>query len=161
MQAVRAAINRLLDAFIIVTLSITIVSVVAQVIFRYVLHNPLVGSEELAKLSFVWMIFLGAAVVTRDDLHIQVDYFFLKLPPTLQTVVAWSMRCVTLTLFGVVVYYGVQVMAAQSGMKSVGLHLPLAYYSVAVPIGGICLLYYTLLECRRHASSPGPGEGNR
>ena len=161
MQAVRAAINRLLDAFIIVTLSITIVSVVAQVIFRYVLHNPLVGSEELAKLSFVWMIFLGAAVVTRDDLHIQVDYFFLKLPPTLQTVVAWSMRCVTLTLFGVVVYYGVQVMAAQSGMKSVGLNVPLAYYSCAVPIGALFLIYYTLHECRTRDRKSGPSADAR
>jgi len=154
MYAIRAKIDWLLDALIIVTLTITIVSVVAQVIFRYVLHNPLVGSEELAKLSFVWMIFLGAAVVTRDGLHIQVDFFFLKLPPAAQAMVVWAMRLITLVLFGVVVYFGFQVMAAQSGMKSVGLNVPLAYYSFAVPVGALLLIYYTLLEFRKRAAPP-------
>jgi TRAP-type transport system small permease protein len=159
MHAVRPKIDWLLDALVIVTLTITIVSVVAQVVFRYLLHNPLVGSEELAKLSFVWMIFLGAAVVTRDQLHIQVDYFFLKLPPALQRGVTALMCLVTLALFCVVVVFGFQVVAAQSGMKSVGLNVPLAYYSIAVPIGSLFLIYYTLLGFR--APSPAaPGEAD-
>jgi TRAP-type C4-dicarboxylate transport system permease small subunit len=160
MPAVRSKIDWLLDALVMVTLTITIVSVVAQVIFRYILHNPLVGSEELAKLSFVWMIFLGAAVVTRDRLHIQVDFFFLKLPPALQRGVAVLMSLVTLALFCVVVVFGFQVVAAQSGMKSVGLNVPLAYYSFAVPIGSLFLIYYTLRGFRS-AVPVASGEADR
>jgi TRAP-type C4-dicarboxylate transport system permease small subunit len=35
--------------------------VVAAVVFRYVLGDPLVWSEELILLLFGWMIFIGAA----------------------------------------------------------------------------------------------------
>ena len=160
MHAVRAKVDWLLDTLVIVTLSITIISVIAQVIFRYVLHNPLVGSEELAKLSFVWMIFFGAAIVTRDHLHIQVDYFFLKLPPPVQHGVTLLTRLVTLLLFSVVLFFGIQVVAVQSGMKSVGLNLPLACYSIAVPVGSLFLIYYTVLDFRRCAAPP-PGAGDR
>jgi len=39
-------------------------------------------------------------------------------------------------------------------MKSVGLNVPLAYYSFAVPVGALLLIYYTLLEFRKRAAPP-------
>lgn len=146
MNKINSIINNLLDRLIIVLLSITVISVISQVIFRYLLHNPLVGSEELAKLSFVWMIFLGAAVVTRDKLHIQVDYFFKKIPSSIASFVELSMEIIILILFVIVAIYGFSFVSVQSGMKSVGLNVPLAFYSFAVPIGAIFILYFTVCD---------------
>lgn len=36
--------------------------VLANVVFRYVLHSPLVWGDEAASLSFIWMAMLGAAI---------------------------------------------------------------------------------------------------
>ena len=146
MKKINTIIDKLLDNLIILLLSITVISVISQVIFRYLLHDPLVGSEELAKLSFVWMIFFGAAVVTRDKLHIQVDYFFSKFPIRVAFMINRLMRFLTLLLFVVVAFYGFKYVGVQKGMLSVGLNIPLAFYSFAVPIGSLFILYYTIRE---------------
>ena len=39
--------------------AVIIVCVSLQVFFRYVLNDPLTWSEELARFSFMWMVFLG------------------------------------------------------------------------------------------------------
>jgi TRAP-type transport system small permease protein len=146
MKKIHLTIDKLLDRLIILLLSITIISVISQVIFRYLLHDPLVGSEELAKLSFVWMIFLGAAVVTRDKLHIQVDYFFGKFPIRVTFMIDRLMKFLTLLLFVVVAGYGFKFVGVQKGMLSVGLNIPLAFYSFAVPTGSLFILYYTIRD---------------
>lgn len=44
-----------------------------QVIFRYVLSIPMPWTEELARYLMIWVTFIGAGVVTRRRLHIQMD----------------------------------------------------------------------------------------
>jgi TRAP-type C4-dicarboxylate transport system permease small subunit len=46
----------------------------AQVIFRYVLHQPLPWSEELARFLFVASTFLGAAIATATRGHIEINF---------------------------------------------------------------------------------------
>jgi TRAP-type transport system small permease protein len=47
--------------------------VVAAVIFRYILNDPLTWSEELILVLFGWMIFLGIANAFRVRTHIIID----------------------------------------------------------------------------------------
>ena len=42
---------------------------VAGVFFRYVVGTPLIWSDELARFSLIWMVFLGAGVVSFKDKH--------------------------------------------------------------------------------------------
>ena len=62
---------------------------VAQVGFRYGLGQPLIWSEELAKLLLVWMVFLGAAVLCWDGRHLDVDVVFRLLPPAGRRILRW------------------------------------------------------------------------
>lgn len=158
MHKIHSAINRVLNAFVVILMSLVITAVVVQVFFRYILHSPLVGSEEFAKLSFVWLVFFGAAAVTRDKAHIQVDFFMGLVRPAFQAYVALAMELVTVILFIVVIKYGIEFTKVQAGMKSVGLDIPLTFYSFAVPVGSFFILYYTLLEIIRF-KRPKQGSG--
>ena len=45
-----------------------------QVLSRYVFKSIYwSGTEELARYSYIWMIFLGAALLSRDNAHLKVD----------------------------------------------------------------------------------------
>ena len=50
-----------------------VLAILLQVFCRYVLNAPLTWPEELAVLTFGWMIFLGAALVQGSDSHIAID----------------------------------------------------------------------------------------
>ena len=53
---------------------------VAGVFTRYILDSPLIWSDELARFSLIWMIFLGAGVVSFKDSHLIVDFIFEYVP---------------------------------------------------------------------------------
>lgn len=62
-------------------LAAMVVLVFANVVLRYALNSGLTVSEELSRLAFVWLIFLGAAVALREHGHIGIDTVIRALPP--------------------------------------------------------------------------------
>lgn len=46
-------------------------TVVLQVLLRYVFKVPLFGLEEFSRLVAIWIYFMGAVFSTRDDNHVQ------------------------------------------------------------------------------------------
>ena len=72
--AERAVISGLMASIVLLTL--------AQVLFRYVLNSPLGWSEELSRYAFVWVTFVGAAVLLRRrDGHPAVDSLHQSVGP--------------------------------------------------------------------------------
>jgi TRAP-type C4-dicarboxylate transport system permease small subunit len=57
----------------------------ANVVGRYLLGLSLLGSDEVQVFIMVAMTFLGAAVVTRRNLHLRMDVLVRFLPRPVQT----------------------------------------------------------------------------
>lgn len=70
------ALQRLyqLNVFVAVLLFAALTLVVAlQVLTRFVLHLPMIWSEELARFLFFWVVLLGAALSVRNRRHFVID----------------------------------------------------------------------------------------
>lgn len=67
------AYDRVLALLVGLAVAIMSLAILLQVFCRYVLNAPLTWPEELAVLTFGWMIFLGAALVQGSDSHISID----------------------------------------------------------------------------------------
>ena len=66
----------------------TVILLVAEVVIllmgvtaRYVLHTPLIWSDELASILFLWLAMLGAAVALQRTSHMRLTYAVDRLPP--------------------------------------------------------------------------------
>lgn len=59
---------------------VMIASLLLQVFFRYVLENALTWSDEVALLSFVWVVLLLASVGVRDGFHVRLSLILNLLP---------------------------------------------------------------------------------
>jgi TRAP-type C4-dicarboxylate transport system permease small subunit len=66
------AVKRQLERFNAFLLCIMFLTTLFQVIARVVLGISSVWSEELARFLYVWVVFLGAALLIRNDEHIRV-----------------------------------------------------------------------------------------
>ena len=64
-----------------------ITTVFVQVVSRYGLNRPLPKFFELSIYSFVWAIYLGAALAKRYNQHIRFDIFYRKFSPKIRAVV--------------------------------------------------------------------------
>lgn len=58
-----------------------VVLVFSNVVMRYVWHSGVPESEELARVLFVWMTFLGATVALREHGHLSVHAVLARLSP--------------------------------------------------------------------------------
>lgn len=65
-----AALNRTVATVLFALLTAV---VTLQVFTRFVLHAPVIWSEEVARFLFFWVVLLGAALGVRDRRHFAID----------------------------------------------------------------------------------------
>lgn len=57
---------------------------IAQILFRQLFHSPLIWSEELARLLFVYVGMLGISVGIRNQQHVFIDFVTNLMPPKIK-----------------------------------------------------------------------------
>lgn len=60
-----------------------VVILLAGVTARYVFNHPLIWSDELASIVFLWLAMLGTAVALGQGQHMRLTFFATRLPPRL------------------------------------------------------------------------------
>lgn len=77
---------RTLEYVIAACLAAMVVLVFSNVVMRYIFGTGIASGEELARLCFVWLIFIGATLAVREHGHIGVDMVVRRLSPTARRV---------------------------------------------------------------------------
>jgi len=72
---------RALEIVIVACLALMAVLVFGNVVLRYAFDSGIAVSEELSRLLFVWLIFLGAILASVQRAHIGFDALVERLPP--------------------------------------------------------------------------------
>ena len=105
MSAIEAALRRVeaIALFVAACCAALIALVMgAQVFWRYALGDPLLWSERLSVYALVWLVFLGAAVITARWDHVAIGSFVDLLPAPLRAVAA-ILGKLAMALFALVV----------------------------------------------------------
>jgi TRAP-type transport system small permease protein len=68
--AALVAVNRAIAAVLFTMLTAV---VALQVVSRFVIHAPVIWSEEVARFLFFWVVLLGAAMSVKDRRHFVID----------------------------------------------------------------------------------------
>ena len=76
---VRACVSAL-EVLIAACLALMAVLVFGNVVLRYAFNSGIAMSEELSRLLFVWLIFLGAILASVQHAHIGFDSLVQRLP---------------------------------------------------------------------------------
>lgn len=74
-------IGRALEMLIVASLAVMAILVFGNVVLRYAFDSGIAVSEELSRLLFVWLIFLGAILASAQHAHIGFDSLVRRLPP--------------------------------------------------------------------------------
>lgn len=118
----------------ILIISLLSLVVFLQVFFRYVLNNPLAWSEELARFLSIWLVYISAAIVLRDDSHMSMDYFVKLLPHKAQ---AWIDAAGKL-IISIFLFIGVKesftIIRITMMQLSPSLDIPMGLIYLALPV---------------------------
>ena len=131
---------------------IILAAISVGILYRYVLQSPLMWIEELARYMFIWNIYIGLIIASRENIHPKLDFIVNLLPERLQSKIRLFNRIVILAMYVLLVYLGIQTMAKFSIVKSVGLGISWALIYLTVPVAfGISLIDELVASCKRAA----------
>ena len=151
----RAGAN-VVEGLLLLMMVVLCADVFLGVFSRYVIGRTFTWYDEIARLLFVWIVFLGAAVGVRRTAHFRLHLLVDRFPPGVRRVA---------DVFGVLVLIGFGLVLIQQGWKLVELGqfqrtpvmgLSKQYVYLSVPAGGALIILYSLPQLWR-ALRGGPG----
>lgn len=137
-------VNRFLFDIVVATLAkivgLTMVAaIIIQIGSRMLLKVPFPWTDELARGTFVWFCFLGAAMAMRQYAHLGIDYFRSKMGERGQ-LVSDIVVCLTVILFGAIVaYYGYRLLGIVGRQRTPIMRISMQWFYMVVPISGALL----------------------
>ncbi|GHE21991.1 TRAP transporter small permease [Halomonas urumqiensis] len=108
-----------MEQLIAVILIALIISVAANVIGRSLLNHSLPWADELARMLFIWLIFIGAAAAFARYEHIAVDFLVRRLKPRAAHGLYLLQHLIITTLMGIIIWGGYVVMSRSTGRTAI------------------------------------------
>ena len=116
-----------------------------QVFTRYILNAALVGTEEVARYTFVWMSMLGSSICIGRWSHPSVTVIIDNLKGAPRKLVKILIYLAILVCTIVFIRYGIQMVQATQTQISPTLRIPMWIPYLAIPVGGVGMLFHTIV----------------
>ena len=139
-----------LPAFVFMLLVIT---VSVQVFSRYVLDRPLPKFFELSIYTFVWSIYLGAALAKRYSKHIRFDILYQKFSIKTRKVIDIFFDFLTSIVFLVVLIPSIRYTIWNYRVKASALRVPWTYLLLCFPIFILLIIIHNATSIVRNIRS--------
>jgi len=128
-----------LITYLIILLMVTlVVSVALQILGRYVPFIPrYLWTEEVARFSLIWIIFLGSMLGVREEKHFFVDFLPKNLPRSVEggLRIFYYLCMYLVTMIFILFGYRYFHMGLIQESEMTGMNLGFIY--VSVPVSGI------------------------
>ena len=120
------------------------IAVFLQVLLRYALKVSFPPLEEIVTFSFIYTIFLGAAVGMKRMEHLNIDFLLKRAPQNLRKFFDFAIFLGTILFLVFVVKEGIVFVHDSYGQTTTYLNIPISYSYAAIPGSGLIMLYYVL-----------------
>jgi tripartite ATP-independent transporter DctM subunit len=128
-----------------------IVVLFAGVTARYAFHAPLVWSDELASILFLWLSMLGAVVALRRGEHMRMTAFVARLRPDTRALFDTFAITASVAFLALVAWPAIDYAHEESFVVTPALEISNAWRASAIPAGialmGVVALLRLLRVC--------------
>jgi len=116
---------------------------------RYVLHATFQWYDEVARLCFVWMVFLGAASAVRRGAHFRLHLLIDRFGPRLRRATDLLVGLLVVVFGGVLVAGGVAMWPVARRQVTDSLELSMLWFYAALPVGGALMILFSFPQLWR------------
>lgn len=145
----RKKIDRGLEVVLSLLMGFMVLNVLWQVASRYLLNSPSTFTDELSRYVLIWVGLLGAAFASGKNLHVAIELLEKKLSEANQKLLKSSIQVLVIVFAVFVLIVGgtrLVFITFQLGQTSSALQLPLGYVYAVVPISGLLICYYAIMN---------------
>lgn len=145
-KAIDKGLEAILRYALIITVAAMILLTAWQVLCRYVLLISVAYAEELARLSIVWCIYLGAALGVRHAEHINVTLLTDVLPHWMKAILQVLSYLLVILFAGVLCIYGYRHVLTMRNDVTTSLGYHRYWFFVPNIIGGFLIVAYSIAD---------------
>ena len=133
----------------VVSLCIFFMAILVQIVTRH-MKIAVIWTEEVANYSFVWAIFMGAAVMVNRREHFSFDFLTTRFKGKKKASLFFFNDTVIMLFSFAIFFYGLQAMTTFWNYNWVALLIVnMGYVWLSIPIMGLTMFIYacnTLIE---------------
>jgi len=131
-----------------------VVDVFLGVFSRYVLQATFQWYDEVARLCFVWTVFLGAAVAVRHGTHFRLHLLIDRVGARPRRAVDVLVTLIVMAFGGVLVTGGLAIAPIARRQVTDALEISMLWFYGALPVGGALMILYSLPQLWRLVRRP-------
>ncbi len=145
----RKTVDKILGNLLVLIMGVMVVNVLWQVFTRFIAGDPSSFTDELARYLMIWLGILGAAYVSGRNMHVAIDVLPLRASEKTQ-------RKIKLIVSALIIIFALFIMVI-GGLRLVyityvlnqhspALQIPLAAVYFAIPLSGVLIIYYKIMD---------------
>jgi tripartite ATP-independent transporter DctM subunit len=152
-HSVVASIERVLGLVVEIPAALLVLAEIvilfAGVVARYGLRQPLIWSDELASILFLWLAMLGAAVAFRRSEHMRMTAIVAAAKPPVRAYLDVVATCAAFAFLLLIVWPAYQYAAEESFITTPALQISNIWRALALPVGSGLMALFALLRLVR------------
>ena len=148
LESIERFISPIEDTVVAICLIVVILGMAATVYSRYVISGAVIGLEDICVFAGEWMYFIGAAIATRKDVHIEGGMVtlvfknpqkvkYIKIVAKVITMLFLAYVCINACLY-------FQMIDAID-IRTTSLKIPKVYFFGSVIVGVILMIFHELV----------------
>jgi tripartite ATP-independent transporter DctM subunit len=116
------------------------------IVARYVLRTPLIWSDELASILFLWLAMVGAAIAIRLNEHMRMTACVARLKGSHREAFELVATAASLAFLALTIAPACEYAISESFITTPALGIPNSWRAAALPVGILFMLYLGLVR---------------
>ena len=143
-------VRSVLYGFSCIAMMVMLITIFSQVVTRYGFGYTPEWSEELARYLFVYVVFLGSALIMGESGHLAVEFL-----PTRYKGTAFGRFLAMLSLFCgylfvlILLVQGTKMTEVMTFQESPGMGISMSFIYVVIPVSAVLMLLYLIRDTIR------------
>ncbi|CCN46388.1 putative TRAP-type transport system, small permease component, N-acetylneuraminate transporter [Vibrio nigripulchritudo MADA3029] len=134
-------ITRNIEEIITVPLMLVLLVVLSwQIGTRWLLDDPSLWSEELARVLFMYMALIGCAIAIKNSSHVNITFFSDKLPLKARLILVLSLELAVLVSIFAIIHLGYQHVQRTAFFELITLEISSKWMNYSLPLGGVFMV---------------------
>lgn len=155
-----------IKALLAIILIVSVFLICANAFGRYVLFRPIIWAEEVLGYALVWIVYLGAIVVTAQSAHLKMDLVLSSLPPKAKATLE-LIGALLFTVLGALIIYQSWFSIAEFTHVSQVAEIPMQVLHIIIPISfalmiiaALTVAFRELRQATQQQPNPASSQGN-
>jgi len=157
LSKIKNLVDKVIEYLLVVLMAVMVLNVLWQVFSRFILNSPSSFTEELARYLLIWVGLIAAGYVAGRKMHLAIDYLVNKFGEGIKRRIELSTNLIILlfALF-VMVIGGFNLVSLTVYLEQISsaLQIQLGYVYLAVPISGLLIIFYTVVNISELYNNP-------